>query len=67
VAPLEELPRPNAKITDLNWQQALGDGRRLGDWTTYVDQQLSEQPWRNVLHQWWPRLRPESSRVPRTA
>jgi hypothetical protein len=57
-ARLEQLPPPRSRITDSDWRDALGDGRRLGDWTAYFEQQLSEQPWRDVLQQWWPRLRP---------
>jgi hypothetical protein len=55
---LEALPRPDTRITDASWQEALGDGRRLGDWTAYFGEQLNEQAWRSVLAQWWPRLRP---------
>ena len=57
-ARLEALPRPDTRITDASWQEALGDGRRLGDWTAYFGEQLNEQAWRDVLAQWWPRLRP---------
>ena len=55
---LEALPRPDTRITDASWQEALGDGRRLGDWSAYFGEQLNEQAWRDVLSQWWPRLRP---------
>ena len=32
---LEELPRGSDRITDENWREGLGDGRRIGDWTEY--------------------------------
>ncbi|MGH3201877.1 MAG: questin oxidase family protein [Streptosporangiaceae bacterium] len=55
---LDELPRATGEITDASWPQALGDGRRIGDWTAYLTRQLTEQPWRQVLATWWPRLLP---------
>jgi hypothetical protein len=55
---LDEAPSPSDPITDESWPQALGDGRRLGDWTAYFTRQVAEQPWRTVLATWWPRLLP---------
>jgi hypothetical protein len=55
---LDELPRPTGSITDQDWRSALGDGRRIGDWTAYFTRQLAELPWREVLVTWWPRLLP---------
>jgi hypothetical protein len=55
---LDDLPAPSDEITDSSWQEALGDGRRIGDWTAYFVRQLREQPWRDVLVAWWPRLLP---------
>jgi len=55
---LEEMPRASDPVTDQNWQEALGDGRRIGDWTAYFTRQVAEQPWREVLVTWWPRLLP---------
>ena len=55
---LDELPRPAGEITDASWPQALGDGRRIGDWTVYFSRQLTGQPWRQLLATWWPRLLP---------
>jgi hypothetical protein len=55
---LDELPRGITAITDQSWAEALGDGRRVGDWTSYFTRQLAEQPWREVLATWWPRLLP---------
>jgi hypothetical protein len=55
---LDEVPTPTGTITDRDWRSALGDGRRIGDWTEYFTRQLAEQPWREVLVTWWPRLLP---------
>jgi hypothetical protein len=55
---LEELPTPSDPISDENWREALGDGKRVADWTAYFGRQTAEQPWRDVLVAWWPRLLP---------
>ncbi|MEV0719658.1 hypothetical protein [Asanoa sp. NPDC050611] len=55
---LDPLPAADDRITDENWAEALGAGRRVGDWTAYFGRQLAEQPWRDVLARWWPRLLP---------
>ncbi|MFC6021569.1 hypothetical protein ACFP2T_36045 [Plantactinospora solaniradicis] len=58
VGRLDELPAARAAVTDLNWREALGDERRIGDWTAYLTREVTEQPWRDVLGRWWPRLLP---------
>jgi hypothetical protein len=55
---LEDLPRPVAPVTDADWRAALGDPRRAADWIGYFGRALAEQPWRDVLAVWWPRLLP---------
>jgi hypothetical protein len=55
---LEDLPSASDEITDETWREALGDGRRIGDWTAYLSRQVDERPWREVLVTWWPRLVP---------
>jgi hypothetical protein len=55
---LDLLPPAGDRITDDNWAEALGAGRRVGDWTAYFARQLAEEPWRAVLARWWPRLLP---------
>ncbi|MFI0262980.1 questin oxidase family protein [Streptomyces sp. NPDC017056] len=55
---LEDVPSPQDAITDANWQDALGDPRRVTDWATYFARQVAEHPWRDVLAEWWPRLLP---------
>lgn len=55
---LEELPRASDRITDEDWREALGAGRRIGDWTAFFSRQVAERRWREVLATWWPRLLP---------
>jgi len=55
---LDELPTELTRITGQNWPEALGDGRRIGDWTRYFAEELRAAPWRDVLVTWWPRLLP---------
>jgi Questin oxidase-like len=55
---LDDLPPAGEVITDRTWPQALGDSRRIGDWTAYFTRQVAERPWRRVLVTWWPRLLP---------
>jgi hypothetical protein len=54
---LEEFPRGSSPIGS-GWRDALGDPRRIADWTGYFRQEVTEQPWRQVLGTWWPRLLP---------
>src|SRR4051812_10811404 len=56
VVRLDELPAPSEAITEDNWREAVGDFRRVGDWTRYFTGRLAESPWRDVLATWWPRL-----------
>jgi hypothetical protein len=54
---LEEFPRGTGPIGP-PWQDALGDPRRIADWTAYFQREVTEQPWRQVLETWWLRLLP---------
>ena len=54
---LEEFPRGLGPI-GAGWQEALGDLRRVADWTAFFGAEISERPWRQVLNAWWPRLLP---------
>lgn len=54
---LEEFPRGTGPIGP-GWQDALGDPRRVADWTVYFQREVSGQPWREVLETWWLRLLP---------
>lgn len=55
---LVELPGAQQAITEDNWHEALGDGRRVGDWVAHFTRSVTEQPWTEVLALWWPRLLP---------
>jgi hypothetical protein len=54
---LEEFPRASCPIGE-DWREALGDPRRVADWTGYFRREVTGQPWRGVLGTWWPRLLP---------
>ena len=36
----------------------LGDPIRTGDWIAFFERAMREEPWRDVLATWWPRLLP---------
>ncbi|GAA2610896.1 questin oxidase family protein [Streptomyces roseoviolaceus] len=55
---LEDFPAPLAPVTAADWREALGDPRRAADWIAHFTRALTEQPWRDVLAVWWPRLLP---------
>jgi len=54
---LEEFPRGLSPIGS-DWQEALGDLRRVADWTAFFRTEIGARPWREVLNAWWPRLLP---------
>jgi hypothetical protein len=55
---LDPAPRPAAPLTGGTWREALGALNRVADWEAYLRAQLAEEPWRDVLARWWPRLLP---------
>jgi hypothetical protein len=61
---LIELPSPSERIDETNWRDALGNAKRVGDWSAYFTDQLVDAgsdagtSWREVLVTWWPRLLP---------
>ncbi|HEX8005293.1 MAG TPA: hypothetical protein VF482_02580, partial [Trebonia sp.] len=57
VTRLEEFPRGSGTIGP-DWQDALGNPRRIADWTVFFRRQAAAEPWRQVLGTWWPRLLP---------
>jgi hypothetical protein len=57
---LEPRPRGGTRIRPPDVADALGDGRRLGDWLDYFENEVTERAWREVLIEWWPRLLPGS-------
>ncbi|MFD0022185.1 questin oxidase family protein [Streptomyces sp. NPDC058382] len=57
-AKLEDMPDRFTEVTPANWREALGDPRRIADWTAYFQREIADRPWREVLAEWWPRLLP---------
>ncbi|MFF1919502.1 questin oxidase family protein [Streptomyces sp. NPDC058221] len=57
-AKLEDMPDRFTEVTPANWREALGDPRRIADWTAYFERETAVRPWREVLAEWWPRLLP---------
>jgi hypothetical protein len=55
---LDDAPAPSDRIGDETWREALGAINRVADWQRYFLDQLAEDPWRDVLARWWPRLLP---------
>ncbi|MFD0822761.1 hypothetical protein ACFQ0D_31560, partial [Micromonospora zhanjiangensis] len=55
---MEERPRGIARIAVDQWRDPLGDPVRTGDWLRYFERVLADEPWRDVLVRWWPRLLP---------
>ncbi|MFD0626734.1 questin oxidase family protein [Streptomyces sanglieri] len=55
---LEDMPDTATRVTAENWREALGDPRRIADWTEYFERETAGRPWRDVLAEWWPRLLP---------
>ncbi|MGW0608180.1 questin oxidase family protein [Streptomyces sp. NPDC002640] len=58
LAKLEDMPRSTAPVVEAEWREALGDPRRLADWTVYFGRAVAAEGWRTVLARWWPRLLP---------
>lgn len=57
---LEDFPRGSGPI-GADWRGALGDPKRIADWTEFFGHEAGERPWRLVLGEWWPRLLPGSA------
>ena len=55
---LDDPPAPSDRITDQTWRESLGSINRVADWDQYFRAELAEEPWRDVLARWWPRLVP---------
>ena len=55
---LEDQPRGLTPVTREDWREALGDYSRLADWQTFLEREIRERPWRELLVEWWPRLLP---------
>ena len=57
---LEEFPRSSGPV-GADWREALGDPKRIADWTIFFRHEVTDKPWRRVLGGWWPRLLPGSA------
>ncbi len=55
---LDEAPSSRFPIEELEWQDALGDVRRVGDWTALFDRELTQAAFQDVASRWVPRLVP---------
>lgn len=51
-------PAKHQAITQNNWREALGDGKRVADWTNFFDRELKQAGWKQVLEQWADTLAP---------
>lgn len=54
---LEDFPRGRGPV-GADWREALGDPKRIADWTAFFRRETAVQPWQQVLGTWWPRLLP---------
>jgi hypothetical protein len=55
---LQDRPGSYQAIAGAEWQNALGDFERAGDWITFFDAELADTPWQEVVRTWAPRLAP---------
>lgn len=55
---LDDRPRGLHPIRPEAWRDPLGDPSRSGDWIDLMLAQVRDEPWRDVLARWWPRLLP---------
>jgi hypothetical protein len=55
---LQDRPGSQQAIAKGEWQKALGDIERAGDWIAFFDDELADTPWREVVKTWAPRLAP---------
>lgn len=55
---LDARPTGIRALDRTDWRDGLGDEARRGDWLDAFEQVLADEPWRDVLARWWPRLLP---------
>lgn len=58
IAFLQEPAAERKRIARDEWQEALGDVSRVGDWIAYFKREISENPWPLLLDTWVARLSP---------
>jgi hypothetical protein len=55
---LSDAPESRNAITGDDWREALGDIKRVGDWSAFFTRELEAQPFATVLDTWVARLAP---------
>jgi Questin oxidase-like len=55
---LIDPPTATKKIPADEWRAALGDLARDGDWSAFMQRELADHPWQEVLDTWVARLTP---------
>ncbi len=55
---LYDRPADSHPIARDEWREALGDGRKLGEWRGFFERKLAAAPWQAVLDTWVARLAP---------
>lgn len=55
---LDEAVPSHSPIARGEWREALGDMRRVGDWTEFFDRELDQAPFPDVASRWVPELLP---------
>jgi hypothetical protein len=53
---LQPRPLPQGRITAQAWRELLGRESRVADWMAFFENEMQDQPWREVLTTWVPRL-----------
>lgn len=51
-------PERREAINQQNWREALGDTRRVADWTSFFRSELKEAKWQQVIDHWVDALAP---------
>lgn len=55
---LEPAVPASSPVGAETWREALGDPNRFTDWTQFFRREIDNQPWRDVVARWVPRLAP---------
>ncbi|HEY1851365.1 MAG TPA: questin oxidase family protein [Candidatus Binataceae bacterium] len=55
---LEPARTPHELIKPAEWRNALGHQDRIADWRVFLENELAEHPWPEVLDRWVARLAP---------
>ncbi len=55
---LQDAPKPANPISRDGWREALGDIKRVADWTVFFERELAEQSWQLTVDTWTARFAP---------